>query len=88
MIDDRDDGNSASAVANQRSTSGARRRADFPERRAFGAPALRVRPAFLDDAWLPRFFIQSLFDVCPVTENRERLLTLMNLLGVLQGHFS
>jgi hypothetical protein len=47
-----------------------------------------MRPAFSDEAWLPSFFIASLFDVCSATENRWCLLTLMDMPDILQRQYS
>ncbi len=61
MIDDRDDGKEAPAVANHRSTSGSSRPLGPPGPRALGAAASSIRPDFSDEMWLAGFFIESLF---------------------------
>ncbi len=71
MIDDRVEGKAASTEVSHRSTSASSRPSGPREPRAFGASASCLRPAFLDEAWPPGFFIESLFDVRHAEASRE-----------------
>jgi len=81
MIDDRDDGKAAPAVANHRSTSGSSRP---PAPRAFRASVVSMRPVFSDETRPSEFFIQSHFNVCSATENQKCILILMSFPVILQ----